>query len=222
MTRSPPLRRTVTAPSRHRNSAGSSEAGSAWTRFPTTVPRFLIGSCATDASTSATRRGARPRPALEIALPGERADGERAPTLRKLVEIIAAVDVDERRGRARRRASMGMRLWPPASTLASVTVSAERIDGLGRARWGHILEWRGLHVLLAASMRTEDHGWSRGRASHADIEGGQRVLDRIGDGGGRRDGPALADALDSQRVARRRVLEMHGLDGGSSIAVGTR
>src|SRR6185369_15004564 len=107
-------------------------------------------------------RRAQPRPALEIALPGERADGDRAPTVRQLVEISAAVDVDERRGARQAEGQHGDEALATRQHLGLVTVSAERIDGLGRARWHHVFERRRLHALLAASMRPRTTDGPRG------------------------------------------------------------
>src|SRR6185503_14032771 len=50
----------------------------------------------------------------------------------------------------------------------------------------------------------------------------QRVLDRIGNGRRRRDGAALAQAFDAQRVARRWELEMYRLDQREIVRLGHR
>ena len=62
----------------------------------------------------------------------------------------------------------------------------------------------------SSSPSTTD-GPERG-AGHAHPEGRERILHRVGDGGGRRDRPALPDTLQAERIPRRRVLEVHGLD----------
>ena len=53
-----------------------------------------------------------------------------------------------------------------------------------------------------------------------DAEVGDRVLDRVGDGGGAGDGAALADALDAERIDGRAVLVER--DGNRRQVVGAR
>src|SRR6266545_284667 len=110
---------TAPAPSSQSRSAGSSEAGSAWTRLPTTVPRFLIGACATQRSASAKSgewvaahfsRARWRTSAPTVSVPPDSASPSRS------LQPLMSTSAD---GRASRSASMGMRLWPPARTLAS-------------------------------------------------------------------------------------------------------
>ena len=48
-------------------------------------------------------------------------------------------------GRASRSASSGIRLWPPASTLASSSVLSQQFDSFGNGRWRLVLNRRQLH-----------------------------------------------------------------------------
>ena len=50
--------------------------------------------------------------------------------------------------------------------------------------------------------------------AHHHAEPLQRILDGIGDGGGRTDGPAFAEPFDAQRVAGRQALDVIELDRG--------
>src|SRR6202795_2095230 len=98
-------------------------------------------------------RRARLRPALEIALAGKRADGQNAAGLGETVEVVAAVDVHERRRASQAQRQHGDEALAARQDLGLVTVASQCLDGVGRARCGNVLEGRRLHFLAADSRR---------------------------------------------------------------------
>ena len=105
-----------------------------------------------------------------------------------------------------RSLSSGRRLWPPASTLASGVRADER--RAPRRAWPGAGS-RTPPGSCLASLRSLDRAPHGLRACTACRGGGcpsgaERVDDRVGHGRGARDRAGLADALDPERVDRRR------------------
>ena len=137
--------------SRATATAGYSAAGSAWANEPPIVPRLRIWKWPMYGVTAARSgyRGGDGRVVLDDRVAGGGADrrasrcGARSPAARPMRPMSTRCSK-----RARRRLSIGTRLWPPASTLASSPSSASESDGLVDGRRGVVLERSGLHRLV--------------------------------------------------------------------------
>ena len=110
---------------------------------------------AASASASTGDRSRDERRPLGVALAGQSRRGERpSPSSARMPASSATlVDVDELRGRARRMASSGTRLWPPASTFASSPCSARSASASSTDRRRVVLERCGLHAGTARGAR---------------------------------------------------------------------
>ncbi len=123
--RSPPAEATIASPSSASSTAGSSAAGSACAMLPPTVPRLRVAGWPTccSASASSGARSAtsdeRRASAWRVVAPSRSAPLAEIPESEATRPTSTSAD-----GRARRRLSIGTRLCPPASTLASPPHSA--------------------------------------------------------------------------------------------------
>ena len=136
-------------------------------------------------------------------------------------------------GWARRSFISGSRLWPPARNLASSPCWPMQADRLLGRLGPDVVECCGDHGLppWRSWRRRLDGGphvlRAGGHRDVADAETGQRVDDGVDDGRGGADRAGLADALDAERVGRRRgdgVAERDRRDvaGGRHHVVGQR
>jgi len=118
----------VTDPSSASSAAGSSAAGSAWAIDPPTVPRERIWGWPIRASAAASSGEAARTSSLASALPCVTMAPIRSSPSRRSIPPSTAIRRRPTRvlGAARRKFSIGTRLWPPASGRASP--SEPRID----------------------------------------------------------------------------------------------
>ena len=124
--------------------------------------------------------------ALDVGLPGQRADAHGVLVHADVGQLGHAVDVDSCRGAASRIDSNGTRLWPPASTLASLpdspssrTAVVERFRSrVAERRWLHgcgvpLDSWLGLTVGRNATTRAHASRRPARREPHRAADAGR-------------------------------------------------
>ena len=175
MTRSPDWLRTTNSASRARATAGSSAAGSACARLPPIVPRLRIASCpisgnaaASSGTASATVSDSSATYSRVIAPTVTRPSVTDTPdsSPRPLMSMSTA-------GRASRSAISGIRLCPPARTLASSWCSASRptasarVAGASYSKSGSFIGTAPQRLMThaastLATLHIQDVTWKRG------------------------------------------------------------